>query len=159
VTARIFHDDVTGYAARAPVGVLHEVVDLDDAWMLDLGEEAPLGKRCGHGVGVSAVEHALERHPPAYHVPVPRQVDPTETTVGQAAKHLVLTGDQISRRQFRYEGVPAILAEALGKSGPAIGAAPDGLLTPAAESLVLRHQGVGQDRVGRIAARYRLKLY
>ena len=83
-----------------------EVVDLDDGGVVDLGEEAPLGHGCGHRVGVTRVEQALEHHRPVVHRPVERQVDPAEAAVGEAAEHVVLSADEGARGELRDEGEP-----------------------------------------------------
>ena len=91
LAADVLHDDVAG----ALVG--HEVVDLDDQRVLDLGEELLLGDGRGERVGVAGVEQALEHHPAVGDVAVPGEVDPAEAAVRDRADHLVLAADQVAR--------------------------------------------------------------
>jgi hypothetical protein len=126
--------------------VLHEVVDLDDVRVLDLGEEPPLGDGRGHRVRVPGVEEALQHDPPVGDGPVEREVDPPEPAVGEAAEHLVLVVEDLAGGQLGREGepVPARGAEALGAAGLAVPAAADLGAAVAAEALVLRHLRVGE---------------
>src|SRR6185436_1842352 len=94
----VLHDDVAG----ALMG--DEVVDLDDQRVFDLGQELPLGDGRSQRVGVTGVEQALEDHPAVGDVAVTGQVDPAETTVGEAPGHLVLSADQITGRELGGEG-------------------------------------------------------
>ena len=117
--ADVLHDDVAGRLPGPAVLVLHEVVDPDDARVLDLGQEPPLGDRGGLRVGVPGVQQALEHHPPVADVAVAGQVDPAEAAVRQAAEHLVLAGDQLAGLQSRLEREQgaAVPAEAVGAPG------------------------------------------
>ena len=155
LAAHVLHHDVPGRLPRPPVRMLHEVVDPHDIRVFHLGEELALGDRGGHGVGVAGVEQALEHHPAVADVVVPGQVDPAEPAEGEAAEHLVLPGHQVARLQLRAEREPgaAVAAETLGQPGPAVLAAPDGLLAARAEATVLRDLRVGEDGAGRVAVR------
>src|SRR6201995_1590502 len=135
--------------------MLDEVVDPDDVRVLHLGQELPFGHGHGHGVGVTDVEQALEHHPAVADVAVAGQVDPAQAAVGQGATPLLLPATQFARDQLgpERERGTAVAAEALGQPGPAVGAAADRLLAGAAETLVLRDLGVGQDRGGGVAGR------
>ena len=90
LAADVLHDDVAG----ALVG--HEVVDLDDQRVLDLGEELLLGDGRGERVGVTGVEQALEHHPAVGDVAVLGEVDPAEAAVRDRADHLVLAADEVA---------------------------------------------------------------
>ena len=76
--ADVLHDDVAGALVR------HEVVDLDDQRVLDLGEELLLGDGRREGVRVAAVEQALEHDPAVRDVAVAGEVDPAQAAVGEA---------------------------------------------------------------------------
>jgi hypothetical protein len=145
LAADVLHHDVAGLLASRPVGVLHEVVDLHDVGVLDRGQELPLGHSRRHGLGVAAVEQALEHDPAVADVAVAGQVNPAEAAVGHAAEHLVLAGDQVACLQLGREGVPgaAVPAKATRPRELAIPAAADRPVTPAAEPLVLRNLRVG----------------
>ncbi len=95
-TAHIFHNDVARGLSALAISVLHEVVNADDARVLDLSEEPALGDgrllcRC-----VAGVEQALEHHPSLAEVVVHGQVDPAEPAVGEAAQHFVLAGHHLA---------------------------------------------------------------
>jgi hypothetical protein len=160
LAAHVLHHDVPGRLPRPPVRVLDEVVDPDDVRVFHLGEEPALGDRGRHGVGIPGVEQALEHHPAVIHVVIPGQVDPAEAAEREAAEHLVLARDQVARFQLGGEGEPgaAVAAEALGQPGPAVPAAPDGLLAVGAVAPVLRDLRVGQHRAGRVAVGHRRDL-
>ena len=119
--ADVLHDDVAGTL------VGHEVVDLDDQRVLDLGEELLLGDGRGQRVGVAGVEQALEHDPAVGDVAVAGQVDPAEAAVGEGADDLVLPADEVAGLQLGREGelLAALGAEALGAPGPAVAAAAD----------------------------------
>ena len=142
--ADVLHDDVAG----AVVG--HEVEDLDDERVLDLGEELLLGDRGGHGVGVAGVEQALQHHPAAGDVAVAGDVDPAEAAVGDGAGHLVLAGHEVAGMQLggERERVAALPAEPLGPPGLAVAGAPDRGPAGRADPLVLGDLRVLQDRLG-----------
>ena len=108
--ADVLHDDVAVALVR------HEVVDLDDERVLDLGEELPLGDGRGEGVGVAGVEQALEHHPAVGHVAVAGDVDPAQAAVGDGPGDHVLAADHVARLQLGREGErgAALGAEALG---------------------------------------------
>ena len=108
--ADVLHHDVAGLI------VSDEVVDLHDQGMLDLGQELALDDGHRQRVRVAGVQQALQDDPAVGDVLVPRQVDPTQTAVGQAAGHLVLVGHEVTRLELRCEGeaVTAFRAEALG---------------------------------------------
>ena len=140
--ADVLHDDVAG------VVVGDEVVDLDDERVLDLREEALLGDGGGQRVGVAGVEQALEHDPAVGDVLVAREVDPAEAAVGEAARDLVLPGDQVTGVQLGREGerLAAGGAEALGAARAAVLAAADGVAALGAGALVLGHLRVLHDR-------------
>ena len=144
--ADVLHHDVAG----ALVG--HEVVDLDDQRVLDLGQELPLGDRGGEGVGVAGVQQALEHHPAVGHVAVAGEVDPAETAVGEAAGDLVLAADQVARLQLgrERERVAALRAEALGAPGLPVAGPADRATAVGAVAALLRDHRVLQDRLGRV---------
>ncbi|CAM3618500.1 hypothetical protein NOGI109294_05960 [Nocardiopsis gilva] len=56
LAADVLHDDVPGRDTGLGVGVVGEVVDLDDVGVLDLGEEVAFGGGGLVGLGVAAVE-------------------------------------------------------------------------------------------------------
>ncbi len=155
--AHVFHNDVSGRLAGPPVGVLHEVVDTDDARVLDLGEEPAFGDGRLLGRRVSGVEQALEHDPPVAEVVVHGQVDPAEPAVGEAAEHLVLARDQLAGCQPRRERerVAAVGAEPLDEPRLPVPAAADGPVARAAEPLALRYLRVLQHRGRRVPGRYR----
>ncbi len=148
LSADVFHDDVSGRLPRRAVGVLHEVIDPDDARMLDLRQEPALGDGRLLGRGVAGVEQALEHNPAPAQVMVHGQVDPAEPAVRQAAEHLVLARDQLAGLQLRGEREPAaaVGAEPLDEPWPSVPAASDRTVARAAESLALSHQRVRQHR-------------
>ncbi len=151
LAADVLHDDVAVQGAGPLVEVLDEVVDPDDVGVLDLGEEAALGDRRCHGVLVAGVQQALEDDPAVRDGPVDGEVDPAQTAVRQAARHLVLAVDDVPGPQLRHEGVrvPAAGAEALRAArpvapraahrGPAVGAGAEPL--PLGDLGVLHHRG------------------
>ncbi len=63
LAADVLHDDVAVQAAGRTVQVLDEVVDADDVGVLDLGEEAALGRGRRQRLLVAGVQQALEHHP------------------------------------------------------------------------------------------------
>ena len=155
LAAHVLHHDVARGLAVAAAGVLNEVVDPHDVRVLKLGEEPPLGDRRLHRVGVAGVQQALHRHPAVGDVAVPAQVDPAEAAVREAAKHLVLPGDELAGHQLGAEGVPgaAVRAEPLGQAGPAVARLADRLAAVAAEPPVLRDLRVGEHGRRRVERR------
>ena len=103
----VFHDDV----ARAVEG--HEIVDLDDVRVFDLGEEALFGNRRGQGVRVAGIEQALEDDPAVGDVAVLGEVDPPEAAVGETPGDLVLPGDEVTLLELgiKREGLATLGAE------------------------------------------------
>src|SRR6476620_2154360 len=96
----------------------HEVVDLDDQWMLYLRKELLLHDRDGKCILVSGVEQALQNHPTIGHIVIFGEVNPAKAAVRQTAGYLVLVRYQITGLQLRGkgEGVPTLRAEAFGAS-------------------------------------------
>jgi len=126
--AHKLHDDV----ARAFPG--HEVVDVDDAAVLDPGEELSLGHCRRHRIYVVFVEEPFQYHPAIRHCGVLAQIDPTHTAVGDRAEDAVLLADELARGEFRFvrdkvELGSTVSAEPLQTAWFAILPAPDGLAT------------------------------
>ncbi len=149
--ADVLHDDVAG----ALVG--DEVVDLDDQRVLDLGEELLLGDRGRQRVGVAGVEQALHHHPAVGDVAVAREVDPAQPAVGQRSGHLVLPGHEVAGPELGRERelLAALGAEPLLATGLPVAAAADRGAALGAGALVLGHDGVGVDGLGRVDRRRR----
>jgi hypothetical protein len=142
LAADVLHDDVTRTTVR------HEIVDLDDVRVLDLGEE-PLLRLCrGEGVGVTGVQQTLEDDPPVGDVLVDGQVDPAQAAMGQRADDLVLAADQVARLQFRREVelLPAVGAETRRAAGAFAAGPSDGIAALRAVPLLLGHLRDGHDR-------------
>ena len=153
-TADVLHDDVAG------AGMGHEVEDLHDVGVVDLGEEPALGHGNGHGRLVAGVEQALEDRPAVGHRLVPRQVDPSQAAMGQGAGDLVLAADQIAGVQLGHEveGVAALGAEPLEPARLAALAPADGRPAVRAEPLLLADLRVGHDDRRRVDGRRRRHL-
>ncbi len=107
--------DVLHHDVRRAVGRRHEVVDLHDEWVFDLGEVLLLADRCSCRIGVASVEQALEHDPAIVDVAVLGEVDPAHPTVGEAADDLVLAADERTEGELRLEVErrPALRAETL----------------------------------------------
>ena len=149
--ADVLHDDVAG-------ALVHdEVVDLDDPGVLDLGEEALLGNGGRQGVRVAGVEQALEDHPAVGDVAVAGEIDPAQTTVGEAAGDVVLPSHEIPGLELGVEGEGlATLGAETGRAAGAITlAAPDLGAAVGAEPLVLGDHGILHHRRRRIDRRHR----
>ena len=103
------------------------------------------------------VDQPLQHDPPVGDLAVASQVDPAETAVGEAARHLVLAGDEVPGRQLGHERerVAAAPAEALRAPGHVAPAAADRLVALAAEPPLLRHVGFGHHRGRRVPGRHR----
>ena len=116
--------------------------------MLDLGEELTLGDGRGHRVRVPGVEQSLEHDPAVADVVVPREVDPAESAVREAAENLVLPGDQFAGHELGAEGEAgaALPAEPFGQAGTPVRRLADALPAVSAEPPALRYPRVGQDR-------------
>ena len=149
--ADVLHHDVAGTV------VGDEVVDLHDQRVLDLRQELLLDDGHREGVGVAGVEQTLQHHPPVGDVLVLGEVDPAETAVGEAARHLVLVRHQVTWLELRGEGelVAALGAEALGAPGLTVSTAADRRSAARADALVLRHHRVDHDRLGGVDRRGR----
>ena len=80
--------------------MLDKVEDLHDLRVHDLGEKLPFGHCDGLCLGVTGVHQTLENHRTVVDVVVDRQVDPAQTSVRDAALHLVLPGHDISGIQL-----------------------------------------------------------
>ena len=149
--ADVLHDDVAGALVR------HEVVDLDDERVLDLGEELPFGDGRGEGVRVAGVQQALEHHPAVGDVAVAGGVDPAQASVGDGAGDDVLAADDVALLQLGREGerVAAGRAEALGPPRLTIAGAAHGRPARRAGPPLLRHHGVLEDGSRRVDRRHR----
>jgi acyl-coenzyme A synthetase/AMP-(fatty) acid ligase len=75
MAADVLHHDVADHRTAAWVRVVHEVVDLDDGRVLDLGQEPAFGHRDGHRLAVTSVQQSFEDHPAVVDVAVVGQVD------------------------------------------------------------------------------------
>src|SRR6185312_8599145 len=163
VAAAGFHDLLERRAAdvlhhdEALVPVLDEVVDRDDAGVVDGGEEALLDVDDARRFRRVGVEEALEHHPAVVDVAVGGEVDPAEAAVGEAAAHLVLARDERAGGQLGQEREPLAVfgAEAFGTARAVAAAAADGVAALAAEPPVLGHLRVGHQRGDGVDARHR----
>ena len=119
--ADVLHHDVAGALVR------HEVVDLDDERVLDLGEELPLGDGRGERVGVAGVQQALEHDPAVGDVAVAGEVDPAEAAVGEApaTSYWPPTRSPALQLGGERERGAALRAEALGAARLAVAGAAD----------------------------------
>ena len=145
--ADVLHHD------EAAVTMLDEVVDLDDVWVLDLGQEATLGQRELVARGVTGGQGALQHHPTVGHVAVGSEVDPAETAMGEAARHLVLVSDEIASGKLRpeVERLAAARAESLHPPWLAVTlGTPDGFPAGAAPAIRLWHRGIHEQLVSRV---------
>ena len=149
--ADVLHDDVASTLVR------HEVVDLDDDRVLDLGQELLLGDGRCQRVRVAGVQQALEHHPPVGHVAVARRVDPAKTTVGDGSGDDVLPAHHISRTQLRREGerVATAGAEALGPTHLTVAGTPHRRPARRTRPAVLTDDGVREHRACGIDRRRR----
>ncbi len=151
LTPDVLHDDVAGLV------VGDEVVDLDDARVLDLGEEPLLGDGGGQRVLVAGVEQALEDDPAVGDVAVAREIDPAEPAVGERAGDEVLAGDEVARLELGGEAVcrAALGAEPLRSPGVAVDRPTNWRTAVGAVALVLGDGRVGLDGLGRVDGRRR----
>src|SRR5699024_10075822 len=90
-------------------------------------------------------------------IAITRQVDPSETTVGQTAQHLVLATDQVTLGELGAEGElgPTPATKALRAAGAAVSATADLLPAVAAKTALLRDHRIGHDRFGRVPVGHR----
>ncbi len=146
-TADVLHDDV------AEVVMLHEVVDLDDLWMLHLGQESSFRNGGRHSGFVAGVEKTLQDDPAVRDVLVLGQIDPPQSTVRDASGDQVLAGHEVTGPQLRREGVrlAVMRAEPFGASRARPTAATDGVVAIGAEPLALRDLRVDHQDGLRIA--------
>ncbi len=153
--ADVLHDDV-----RGTVGGRHEVVDLDDQRMFDLGEVLLLGDRGPRGVGIAGVQQALQHHPAIVDVAILSEVDPAHATVRQATGHLVLTADECAGRQLgiEVERGTALRAEAFRSSRHTLTRPTHWSTAHRAEALVLGDCRRVHQRLTRIGDRHRRDL-
>src|SRR5699024_6734448 len=139
LATHVLHDDETTGDTGTWIGVLGEIDDLDDVGVLDLRQERPFRRRCFVCLGVTGVEQALEHDPAIVDIAITRQVDPSETTVGQTAQHLVLATDQVTLGELGAEGElgPTPATKALRAAGAAVSATADLLPAVAAKTALL----------------------
>ncbi len=97
--ADVLHHDVADGAPVEP-GAFDEVVDLDDAGVVDHRKELPFGDSDGLRLLAPGLKQAFEHNPPVAHIAVDRQIDPADPAVGDAALDVVLTGDELPRLQL-----------------------------------------------------------
>ena len=123
-SADVLHHDVADRVAVL-VGMLDEVVDLDDPRVRHLGEELPLGHRDLLRLGVAGMHQTLEHDGPFVDVVVEGQIHPAQPAVRDAALDLVLVGDHVAGTQLRQERIraAAVRAPAL-RQRPAVGRRP-----------------------------------